>query len=59
MNILLSESSTMHESVELSQSGTDPGISSGGDDIDEEKIGRGLGAAVDPAGFMGRASGGG
>jgi hypothetical protein len=28
--------------------GADPGISGGGDDMDEEKIGRGLGAAVGP-----------
>jgi hypothetical protein len=27
---------------------TDPGISGGGDDMDEKKIGRGLGAAVGP-----------
>jgi hypothetical protein len=30
------------------QAGADPGISGGGDDMDEEKIGRGLGAAVGP-----------
>jgi hypothetical protein len=31
------------------QAGADPGISGGGgDDVDEEKIGRGLGAAVGP-----------
>jgi hypothetical protein len=33
--------------MELPQPGADPGISGGGD-MDEEKIGRGLGAAVGP-----------